>query len=102
MLTTVNFFIQKYIEFTSYFRYGYGYPYHSGYYGHFVGKRSADADANADAYHYGYNGYGLGSVYGYGYYPYATGYYGHYLGKRSADEQSGPNPESDAHGYYSR
>ena len=49
MLITAKLFINKFIEFTSHFRYGYGYPYHSGYYGHFVGKRSADADADANA-----------------------------------------------------
>merc|ERR1719435_893827 len=94
---------------------GYGH----GYYGHFLGKRSADADAEpeADAFYgvYGYpyaayNGVPFGSSTGLdaitqgldastqGFLPYAGyghGYYGHYLGKRSADAE----PKADA--YYS-
>merc|ERR1712168_1732941 len=92
----------------------YGYPY-ARHYGHYYGKRSADAEptaaaepkADADAF-YGY-GYGL-AHHGYGYahhgyygYPYAH-HYGHYYGKRSADAE----PAADAayahygygHGYY--
>merc|ERR1711890_198901 len=47
--------------------YGYGYPYGGygyGRYGHYLGKRSADAEAEP---HLGYYGY----PYAYGYYPYA-------------------------------
>merc|ERR1712133_82827 len=77
-----------------------GYPYTYGAYpysyGHYLGKRSADAEpeAKADAaLLYGAYGYGLGyagySAYGaypyaYGAYPYA---YGAYYGKRSADAE---------------
>merc|ERR1711872_1067743 len=88
---------------------GYGYPYAAGYYGHYLGKRSADAEPEADADAallygaYGYGGYGLGYAgYGYGAYPYAAGYayggypyaYGAYYGKRSADAE--PEAEADA------
>merc|ERR1712226_967844 len=65
--------------------YGYGYPsrYH-GYYGHHLGKRSADAeaapaaDADAAALYFGhYRGY-AGYPYAYGAYsPYHAGYYAH-------------------------
>merc|ERR1712025_1156285 len=86
-------------------------PALTGYYGHYIGKRSADADAAYLAY-----GYGLpmpmpefplapalvstpsprdlmlppkdAPFYGY------SGYYGHYLGKRSADA------EADADAFY--
>merc|ERR1712168_1754878 len=82
---------------------GYG-----GYYGHYLGKRSADADADAYyAYPYAYAGVPFGSSTGLdpitqgldastqGYVPYYgyAGYgYGHYIGKRSAD--------ADADAYY--
>lgn len=64
-----------------------GYHYARPYaYGHYIGKRSADAepaaDADADAY-YGYYGRGYGyGHYGYGGYRgyYGRGYYGHGLG----------------------
>merc|ERR1712106_921704 len=80
------------------------YPYaHS--YGHYIGKRSADAEPEAEASvlygSYGYAGYatphsvGYAGYSGYPYvhaaYPYA-GAYGHYIGKRSADAE----PEADA------
>merc|ERR1719150_3042093 len=58
---------------------GYGYPYASrlGYYGHYLGKRSADAEpeakANPEAWYGGY-GYGRGYYGGY----YGRGYYGGY------------------------
>merc|ERR1712081_156472 len=67
----------------------YGYPY--ARYGHYYGKRSADAEptaaaepkADADAF--------------YGYYGYPFARYGHYYGKRSADAE----PAADAaYGYY--
>merc|ERR1719147_198019 len=74
--------------------YGYG-----GYYGHYLGKRSADADAYYAAYPYAY-GYAAAVPFGsstgldpitqgldaatQGYVPY-YGYAGHYIGKRSAD-----------------
>merc|ERR1712198_603063 len=72
-----------------------------GYYGHYYGKRSAEAEptavaeakADADPY-YGYYGhaygYGLGHAYGYGlgHYGYGLGYYG----KRSAEAE----PAADA------
>merc|ERR1711935_343822 len=80
------------------------YPYaHS--YGHYLGKRSADAEPEAEASvlygSYGYAGYAAPHSVGYtgysGYpyshaaYPYA-GAYGHCIGKRSADAE----PEADA------
>merc|ERR1712106_1034275 len=69
------------------------YPYaHS--YGHYIGKRSADAEPEADASvlygAHGYSGYAA-SPYAYGAYPYAHSY-GHYIGKRSAYAE----PEADA------
>ncbi|QQP41691.1 Hypothetical protein FKW44_016149, partial [Caligus rogercresseyi] len=60
-----------------------GYPYG---YGHYLGKRSADAEAKSDAQFY--------APYYYGGYPYG---YGHYLGKRSADAK--PEAKSDAQFY---
>merc|ERR1711935_1320771 len=71
------------------------YPYGHGHsYGHYIGKRSADAEPEADAsvlygtygyagyaaspYTHGYSGYAA-SPYAYGAYPYAHSY-GHYLG----------------------
>merc|ERR1712157_325385 len=69
------------------------------HYGHYYGKRSADAEptaaaepkADADAY-YGYYGHPL-AYHGYGY----ARHYGHYYGKRSADAE----PAADAaYGYY--
>merc|ERR1712011_60439 len=62
----------------------YGYPY-ARHYGHYYGKRSADAEptaaaepkADADAF-YGY-GYGL-AHHGYGYAPHGYYGYGHHLG----------------------
>merc|ERR1711893_431290 len=60
--------------------YGYAHPYA---YGHYYGKRSADAEAapaaeaDADAY-YGY--YGYAHPYRYGYTHRAYGYYGHPYG----------------------
>merc|ERR1712106_1120093 len=80
------------------------YPYaHS--YGHYLGKRYADAEPEAEASvlygSYGYAGYAAPPSVGYtGYsgYPYAhaaypyAGAYGHYIGKRSADAE----PEADA------
>merc|ERR1711936_375264 len=51
-----------------YYGYGYGYPYY-GYYGHYLGKRSADAEPTPEAESkpwYGY--YGYPGYYGYGYY----------------------------------
>merc|ERR1712128_288688 len=80
------------------------YPYgHS--YGHYIGKRSADAEPEADAsvlygaygyagyaaspYTHGYSGYAA-SPYAYGAYPYTYGT--RYIGKRSADAE----PEADA------
>merc|ERR1719398_316399 len=91
--------------------YGHGYYGHPYAFGHYYGKRSADAEpaADADAY-YGYplvaaaphtvstvHGgplHGLTSVYG--------GLYGHYYGKRSADAEAAPEADADAyyhHGY---
>merc|ERR1712168_477283 len=87
----------------------YGYPY-ARHYGHYYGKRSADAEptaaaepkADADAF-YGYYGHPLAYAHhGYGYahhgyfgYPYA--HHGYYYGKRSADAE----PTADAaYGYY--
>merc|ERR1712210_232305 len=87
----------------AYYAHGYGYGHH---FGHYYGKRSADAEpaADADAY-YGYplvaaaphtvstvHGgplHGLTSVYG--------GLYGHYYGKRSADAEptAAAAPEAD-------
>merc|ERR1719150_569962 len=74
-----------------------GYPY-ARHYGHYYGKRSADAEptaaaeptADADAF-YGYYGHGYGLAhhgYGYahhGYYGYPYAHHGYYYGKRSAD-----------------
>merc|ERR1719300_1775142 len=88
--------------------YGHGYYGHPYAFGHYYGKRSADAEpaAEADAYYgYGYplvaaapavstvHGgplHGLTSVYG--------GLYGHYYGKRSADAEptAAAAPEADA------
>merc|ERR1719507_7715 len=87
----------------AYYAHGYGYGHgsygHPYAFGHYYGKRSADAEpaADADAY-YGYplvaaaphtvstvHGgplHGLTSVYG--------GLYGHYYGKRSADAEAAP------------
>merc|ERR1719219_1257250 len=83
--------------------YGYaGYPTVYGGYGHFYGKRSADAEPKAEADPYVlYSGLGYAGHYGYGLgyagYPY-TAYSGlHYYGKRSADAE----PKADAYyGYY--
>merc|ERR550517_1926111 len=75
-----------------------GYLY--GHYGHYYGKRSADAEptaaaepkADADAF-YGYYGHGYGLAhhgYGYahhGYYGYPYAHHGYYYGKRSADAE---------------
>merc|ERR1719445_135462 len=69
----------------------YGYPY--ARYGHYYGKRSADAEptaaaepkADADAF-YGYYGH-----------PYAR--YGHYYGKRSADAEPAADAAYAHHGY---
>merc|ERR1712025_1545332 len=91
-------------------------PYtgYTGFYGHYLGKRSADADADAfyAAYPYtapvAYAGVPFGSSTGLdpitqgldastqGYAPFYgySGYYGHYLGKRSADA------EADADAFY--
>merc|ERR1712128_273614 len=88
-----------------------GYPYahaaypHTGAYGHYIGKRSADAEPEADAsvlygaygyagyaaspYTHGYSGYAA-SPYAYGAYPYTYGT--RYIGKRSADAE----PDADA------
>merc|ERR1712025_67038 len=81
-------------------------PALTGYYGHYIGKRSADADAAYLAYGYGlphaYAGFPFGSSTGLdpitqgldastqGYAPFYgySGYYGHYLGKRSADAKA--------------
>merc|ERR1719153_2080478 len=73
---------------------------HYGHYGHYYGKRSADAEPTAaaepkaDAF-YGY-GYGLAHHgYGYahhGYYGYPYAHHGYYYGKRSADAE----PTADA------
>merc|ERR1719147_253553 len=77
-------------------------PYsgYAGYYGHYIGKRSADADAYYAAYPYAAYGYAAAVPFGsstgldpitqgldaatQGYVPY-YGYAGHYIGKRSAD-----------------
>merc|ERR1719178_568052 len=63
---------------------GYGY----GGYGHYYGKREAEAEPEAKADPYllygGYYGHGLGYGYGYGL-GYGYGGYGHYYGKREAD-----------------
>merc|ERR1712168_688663 len=87
----------------------YGYPY-AHHYGHYYGKRSADAEptaaaepkADADAF-YGYYGRPLAYAhhgYGYahhGYYGYPYAHHGYYYGKRSADAE----PTADAaYGYY--
>merc|ERR1719251_695949 len=64
----------------------YGYGHYA--YGHYYGKRSADADADAEAFYgtYGYPyglGYNLGYAgYGYAGYPYAT--YGHGIAATNA------------------
>merc|ERR1712210_310820 len=85
-----------------YYPYGNGYAVghtHGLYYGHYLGKRSADAEPEAHGdpeakpwivghYPYG-NGYALGHGLYYG------GLYGHYLGKRSADAESEAKPESN-------
>merc|ERR1712223_817124 len=100
----------------------YGYGHHLGYahhgyygspyahhYGHYYGKRSADAEptaaaepkADADAF-YGYYGHPLAYAhhgYGYahhGYYGYPYAHHGYYYGKRSADAE----PTADADAYY--
>merc|ERR1712080_26660 len=80
---------------------GYGGLY--GGYGHYLGKRSADADAEPESkpwLYRGYGGYGLG--YGYAGYGGLYGGYGHYLGKRSADAEPESKAESDPYlvGYY--
>merc|ERR1719402_558156 len=86
--------------------YGYGgYPYYGygGRYGHYLGKRSADADSESqpesDPYVVGYYPYGNGYALGHHYLGYG-GY--HYLGKRSADAEPESNPKSDPYivGYY--
>merc|ERR1712025_1269242 len=84
-------------------------PALTGYYGHYIGKRSANADADAAYLTYGYGlpyayaGVPFGSSSGLdpitqgldastqGYAPFYgySGYYGHYLGKRSADAYAG-------------
>jgi len=75
----------------------YGHPYH---FGHYLGKRSAEAEptANADALTYGGRRFVyFGQPYQPNYYAnYATHpyyHYGHYLGKRSADAE--PTAEAD-------
>merc|ERR1711915_392876 len=89
----------------------------TGYYGHYIGKRSADADAYYAAYPYAAYGYaaavpfgsstGLDPItqgldaatqgyvpyYGYGHYA-----YGHYYGKRSAEAEA--DPEADPALFY--
>merc|ERR1712141_745626 len=74
---------------------GYGYGGYGLGYGHYLGKRSADAEPESKPW-YGYGG-GYGYAYGYPYYS-----YGHYLGKRSADAE--PEAKSEANpwlvGYY--
>merc|ERR1711922_71880 len=81
---------------------GYGYPY----YGHYLGKRSADADpavvvaaavpfgssTGLDPITQGLDPVTQGFVPYHGYAGYGYPYYGHYLGKRSAD--------ADADAYY--
>merc|ERR1719300_500609 len=86
----------------------YGHPYA---FGHYYGKRSADAEPAADAdAHLGYYGYPLvsavphvstvhgGPLHGLTY----GGLYGHYFGKRSADAEptAAAAPEADADAYY--
>merc|ERR1712168_845737 len=93
----------------------YGYPY-AHHYGHYYGKRSADAEptatygkrsadaeptADAAYAHYGY-GHHLGYAHhGYFGYPYAP-HYGHYYGKRSADAEptAAAEPKADADAFY--
>merc|ERR1711997_155506 len=98
--------------------YGLGYNGYATGYGHYLGKRSADADSEAEAKpwlayaNYGYAGYPYASAYGLANphlttystaayaYPYAATY-GHYLGKRSADAEAEAKPEAwyGAYGY---
>merc|ERR1712168_613799 len=77
---------------------GYGYPY----YGHYLGKRSADADpavvvagavpfgssTGLDPITQGLDPVTQGFVPYHGYAAYGYPYYGHYLGKRSADAEA--------------
>merc|ERR1712203_1049487 len=92
------------------YSHGLGLPY-AGYYGHHLGKRSADAEPAADAdAHYAAYGYPLvaaapvvstvhgGPLHGLTY----GGLYGHYYGKRSADAEptAAAAPEADADAYY--
>merc|ERR1712241_525277 len=101
--------------------YGLGYNGYATGYGHYLGKRSADADSEAEAKpwlayaNYGYAGYPYASAYGLANphlttystaayaYPYAATYgtYGHLLGKRSADAEAEAKPEAwyGAYGY---
>merc|ERR1712200_301817 len=102
----------------AYYALAYGYGYGHGYYGHpyayghYYGKRSADAEpaADADAY-YGYPLVAavprVSTVHGgplHGLTAVSHGLYGHYYGKRSADAEptAAAAPEADAfyhHGY---
>merc|ERR1712061_641571 len=66
---------------------------HGLYYGHYLGKRSADAEPGAKPYIVGHYPYGNGYALGHG--VYYGGLYGHYLGKRSADAKSEAKPESN-------
>merc|ERR1712056_160743 len=86
--------------------YGYGLAHHGYYgyanpyaYGHYYGKRSADAEPEADAYYGHHYGYGLAHHgYGYahhGYYGYPYAHHGYYYGKRSADAEA--EPAADAY-----
>merc|ERR1712082_245764 len=73
---------------------GYGYPYGGYGYGHYLGKRSADAESEADPYVVGYYPYGNGYAlphYGYGY---------HLIGKRSADAEAESKPYYGLGGLY--
>jgi len=96
--------------------YGLGYNGYATGYGHYLGKRSADADSEAEAKpwlayaNYGYAGYPYASAYGLANphlttystaayaYPYAATY-GHYLGKRSAEAEAKPEAWYGAYGY---
>merc|ERR1712088_298590 len=70
---------------------GYGYGGYGLGYGHYLGKRSADAEpetkSEANPWLVGYYPYGNG--YALGHYGH---YYGHYLGKRSADAEPESKP----------
>merc|ERR1711953_989137 len=91
----------------------YGHPY-LGHFGHYYGKRSADAEpaADADAHYGGYYGYPLvaavprvSTVHGgplHGLTAVSHGLYGHYYGKRSADAEptAVAAPEADADAFY--